>query len=187
MTGKSDNEKEEEVVVEETPEGDDLIGKDKIKKLKEKLAVCEQERAEYLDGWQRARAEFINFRREQEVGLKDYGHQIRALTILEILPILGVFELAFKDPSWSRSEPNWRAGIEQIYKELKNRLEGLGVKDFGEAGERFDPGLHDSAGTRGVEKKEEEDIIIEVIEKGWRLEGKVIKPARVIVGKYRQV
>ena len=155
----------------------------KIKKLKEKLAVCEKEKSEYLDGWQRARAEFINFRREQGAELKDYAHRVRASTILEILPILGYFEAAFKQESWQKVESSWRLGVEQIYKELKNRFKGLGVMDFGQIGERFDPNLHESAGTREVEKEMEDGIIIEIVEKGCRLDEKVIKPARVIVGK----
>src|SRR3989344_390414 len=88
----------------------------KIKKLKEKLAVCEKEKSEYLESWQKV-------------------------------------------------ESSWRLGVEQIYKELKNRFKGLGVMDFGQIGERFDPNLHESAGTREVEKEMEDGIIIETVEK----------------------
>ena len=187
MTGKVDDKKNEEnsedLIVEEDQEITAQEAVRKIKKLKEKLAVCEKEKSEYLDGWQRARAEFINFRREQGAELKDYAHRVRTLTILEILPIFGYFEAAFKQESWQKAESSWRSGVEQIYKEFQSRLKGLGVTDFGQVGEHFDPSFHESAGTREVEKETEEGIIMEIVEKGYRLDGKVIAPARVIVGK----
>ena len=168
-----------------TDEGDEAGEKDKLKELRAKLSESEKKAAEYLDGWQRARAEFINFRREQEAGLKDYRYQVRASTLLEILPILGYFERAFHQPGWNSSEPGWRSGVEQIYKELQARLKGLGVEDFGQIGEHFNPAIHESVGTRGVEKEEEDDTIIEIVEKGYRLDEKMIKPVRVIIGKYK--
>ncbi|MDP2861090.1 MAG: nucleotide exchange factor GrpE, partial [bacterium] len=106
--------KDEEIKYES--EEDTEKAEHKIKKTKDKLGLCEQERAEYLAGWQRAKADLINYKKEQEAKISDIFKFANEGLIYEILPVLDSFELALKhnssNPDQSRDGQD---GILQIY------------------------------------------------------------------------
>lgn len=154
----------------EVPEG--AKAEEKIKKIKEQLKKAEQERAEYLAGWQRAKADLINYRKEQEAKISEIFKFANEGLIYEILPALDSFELAL-----GHKEDE---GIRQIYSQLKNILKLNGIEEIQSIGEKFNPELHESVGE--VEGKEQE-IIVEEIQKGYKLNNKVIRASKVKVGK----
>jgi len=158
--------------IEYVSEDDTEKAEHKIKKAKDKLKTCEQERAEYLAGWQRAKADLINYKKEQEAKISEIFKFANEGLIYEILPILDSFELAIK-----HSKDN---GIEQIYNQFKSILKNQGFEEIKALGEKFDPALHESVGE--VEGKEP-GIIVEEIQKGYKLHGKVIRASKVKIGK----
>ena len=179
--------KDEEIVyeegVDETHPSSDL--QKKMEKLKKDLKKCQEEKQEYLDGWQRSKADFVNFKQQTEKAKKDYGKFAIEDFVIEILPTLDSFDLAFKNKDlWEQIDKNWRTGIEFIYSQLKNTLEKRGITEINPLNEKFDHNKHHSVATVNVESEEDDDRIIEVIQKGYVLDGKIIRHPNVKVGKF---
>ena len=154
----------------------------KIKKTKDKLHICEQERAEYLGGWQRAKADLINYKKEQEAKTSEIFKFANEGLIYEILPVLDSFELAMKhfENNHKNAEGLGKEEIKQIYNQFKNILKSSGVEEIQVTGEKFNPEFHESVGE--IEGGEQ-GLIAEEIQKGYKLNGKVIRASKVKVGK----
>lgn len=163
-----DNKDKIEYISEEDGEGADK----KVKKIKDKFKLCEKERAEYLAGWQRAKADLINYKREQEQKISEYYKFANEGLILDILPVLDSFELALK-----HGKDN---GIEQLYNQLKNILKNNSVEEIKAVGEKFNPELHESI---GVIEEGDSGVVVEEIQKGYKLHGKIIRASKVKIGK----
>lgn len=160
---------------------------DQIKKLREKLKKCVEEKQEYLDGWQRAQADVVNSKKQFEEGRKSIIEYATENIITDILPVLDSFDMAFKDKeAWEKAPENWRLGVEYIYNQLTSTLESHGVRSDTPEGQKFDPQKHDSIELIAVEDKKQDEIILEVNQKGYLLKDRVIRPARVKVGEYSE-
>jgi|AntRauTorckE6833_2_1112554.scaffolds.fasta_scaffold17344_3 molecular chaperone GrpE len=158
----------------------------KIKKLKSDLKKCQSEKQEYLDGWQRAKADFINFKKRSEESKKELLQYASENIILEIIPTLDNFEQAMKNKEvWESVDENWRKGIEMIHSQLLDVLKRNGVTDIESLGEKFDPKMHESVETVEVEDVEDNDKIIEVTLKGYQIGDKVIRHPNVKVGEFK--
>jgi molecular chaperone GrpE len=173
--------------IEYVPEQEaDSEGADKkIKKVKERLKKTEQERTEYLAGLQRARADYINLERRMVKEKEEWIQFANLDFVLSILPTLDSFDEAlkhFKNDSDS-SETAEQDGIEQIYNQLKATLKSKGLEEIEAVGEKFNPEFHESIEV--VEGEGEPDQIIEEVQKGYTLHGKVIRPSKVKVGQPR--
>jgi len=156
-----------------------------IKKLKEKLKTCQKERQEYLDGWQRAKADFVNARKEEEKTRGEFVKFVKIDLLIQLLSVVDSFESAFSNKTWEKIDKGWRAGVEHIHSQLLGILKENGLVQVNPSGEAFDPTLHESVELVATTKKEESGKIIEVVQKGYTLNGKIIRPARVKVGEYR--
>lgn len=173
----------EDVTFEEsTEEGDALSGASKIKKLQEKIRTLEKEKQEYLDGWQRARADYANLQKTTD----DDKKRIRAIAmeslIEELIPVVDSFLMAMANKeSWEKVDPAWRTGVEYIYQQLMNTLESHGLALFGEIGESFDPMKHEAVSEEETDDTTKDHTIAKVIQKGFLLEESMIRPARVVV------
>ncbi len=148
----------------------------KIKKIRNKLKSCQKEKAEYLSGWQRAKADLINYKKEQENKISEYYKFANKGLILEILPVLDSFEQALKHISKQEKE-----NIQQIHNQLKNILKINGVEEISTLGNKFDPELHEAIEEIKSDKKP--GIIIKEVQKGYKLHGKTIRASRVKVSK----
>lgn len=150
-----------------------------IKKLREKLKKAEAERDEYLTGWQKAKADYINAKKREEDDKKDFVRFANENLIVELLPVLDSFNMAMSNKEvWEKVDKNWRMGVEYIYNQLKKTLEDNGLKEIDPIGQKFDP-LRDEA----IEDGKESDIITTVVSKGYMLNGKVVKAPKVKVGE----
>jgi len=179
---KIDDSQLEDIIVEESD-----IPQDKIKKIKDKLNKCLSENKENLLGWQRARADFVNAKKENEKRIKDSSSYAKANLIEEMLPVADSFEMAFTDKeAWEKVDKNWRIGVEYIYSQLISVFEANGVKQINPLGSKFDHNLHASVETIETNKEKEDGIIVEVIQKGYELNGKVLRPAKVKVAQYKR-
>ena len=156
-----------------------------IQKLKERLKICMAERSEYLDGWQRAKADLINARKTfdaERIKVQDYAFES---AILEIIPVIDSFEMAFSNKTaWETVAPNWRIGVEYIYNQLLKILENHTVAQINPLNELFDPISHTAIETVATDNKEKDQYIVEVVAKGYRMHEKIIRPAQVKTAHY---
>lgn len=154
-------------------------------KLKKKLVVCEGERQEYLDGWQRAKADFVNARREEEETRKKLFSLAKEDVLFSFLPIADSFLSAFRNKESLENVPEvWRKGVEYIHAQFSKVLRENGVREFGREGDTFDPVVHESVESIRTSYEAENGKIAEVLQKGYEFDGKVIRAARVKVGEY---
>lgn len=166
-------------------EGEELSPRDAIKKLREKLKKCGEEKQEYLVGWQRAKADFVNARKADEESRKDFITYANQGLIEELLPVIESFQMAFSNKeTWEKVDANWRTGIEYIYGKLMSTLKQHGLKELDPAGETFDPAQHASFENVPTDDPKEDHVIVAVIQKGYSLNGKVIKPPNVRVAVF---
>jgi len=158
----------------------------RVKKLKGELAECLLERKEYLDGWQRAKADLVNSRNSLE---RDYREKIRHAgeeVLMELIPTLDNFDMAFSDTAlWESVSPEWRKGMEHIHAQLLATLAKYNIEPLDPTGAAFDPELHESLESIIVDKKEKDGMIMNVLLKGYTLNGKLIRAARVVVGSHQ--
>lgn len=159
-------------------------GADAVKKLREKLKACAKEKNEYLRGWQRTKADFVNQKKEHEADRIRFAKFAKESLIYDILPVLDSFTLAFgQKEAWEKVDGTWRTGVEQICNQLVGVLKENGVTEIPvSAGSVFDPGLHASVGTVETPNKDDDNKVIEVVQKGYLLHDKVLRPASVKVG-----
>lgn len=170
-------------IVETDDEGTEVS---KTKKLKEKLQKCMEERKEYLDGWQRMKADSINLKKEEEKKRAELAGLIREDMAGQLLPVLDSFELAFSNKeAWEKVDENWRKGVEYIYSQLCATLKDNGLEVVDPINKIFDPRAHTSVGVVEVNDEEKDGFVAEVLQKGYVMKDRVIRAARVKVGKYK--
>ena len=158
-----------------------------IKKLREKLKATEAERMEYLTGWQRAKADLINARKRDEEDRKEFIKFANERLIEGIVPVLESFELAMGNKeAWEKADKNWRMGVEYIYSQLKKALEDSGLTELKPLNQKFDHGLHEAASYEPVTDEKLDHVITKVIQNGYFLNGKLMRPAKVIVGEFKK-
>lgn len=169
---------DEDLVLED--EAEESNPQARIKKLREQLRLCQSERQEYLDGWQRTKADFINARKEEEQGRQQLLKYAKVDLIHEILPIVDNFERAIANKeAWEKVEQNWRLGVEYIYTQLTKVLSDHGVESLGRVGDKFDPNLHQSTEALPSDDPLKDETVAFIFEKGYRYQGRLIRPARV--------
>ena len=143
---------------------------------------CEKLRDEYLAGWQRTKADFLNYKKEETVRVGELMDYFRAQQTLEILRVVDNWDRAMKHSPDEIKHSPWFKGIEMIENQLKDFLKSEGVEEIKTAGEIFNPEFHEA-----IEEEEngsgESGEILEVLEKGYTLNNKLIRPAKVKVNK----
>ena len=156
-----------------------------IKKLRADLKEAKAEKAEYLNGWQKERADFANYKKQEDDRKANFSEAMRERILTRFLTVMDSFNMAFQNrEAWEKVDENWRKGVEYIYAQLNTVFEEYGVKGVGEVGESFDHNIHHSIEMVGTDKKELDHKIAEVIQKGYKLGERVIRPARVNVFEY---
>jgi molecular chaperone GrpE len=157
----------------------------------ELLKDTRRERDEYLELAQRTRADFENYRRRAAQEIKDAEARGKSSLARELVPSLDNLERALRskgiDPDAddaAAEESGDGAGLAHgvllVYRELRATLVRAGVETYDPTGERFDPAWHEALATR-AEEGTEAGLVLETIEKGYRLDGQVLRAAKVIV------
>ncbi|MBI2484278.1 nucleotide exchange factor GrpE [Candidatus Uhrbacteria bacterium] len=176
-TDQEEHKQEPSAVSEQTqsaPDHSDL--QEQINRL---TIACE----ENLNGWKRAKADYINYKNAQETHAKELAQVANMGALLRIIPIYEQLRNAIVQLSDDLKGSSWVQGVEQISKQFKDALKTLGVEEYGELqGKRFDPALHQALGHEYVEGVKE-DHITQQISAGYAFHGNVLLPARVIVNK----
>ena len=175
----SENMSDEDIVVDDESE---LGQAELIKKLREKLRNTEKEKQEYLTTLQRTKADYINSKKDFEQRAKDLIKYAASDLISEIIPALDAFDMAMNNKeAWEKVDKNWRNGIEYIYNQLVTSLSKHGMAQENPKGEAFDIMRHHSIETIKTDDEGLKGKVAEVMQKGYSLHGKEIRPATVKV------
>ena len=177
------NDEREEIEFESDEElGDVAAAQAKLKKLKDELAKAKAERQEYLDGWQRCKADSINARRDIESRAARVGETLREALVHDIIPALDSFDLATQTESWAEVSDGWKSGMEQVRDQLIEALRTHGIERFGKVGDRFDHALHEATEERD-DLAGESGTIAQILRYGYKSGDRIIRPAHVITKK----
>ncbi len=148
----------------------------------DELGETKRERDEYLELAQRTRADFENYRKRVAKETSEALARGKAELARELLPVIDNLERALQSGSEPAAHEALTRGVELVLEELRGRLAGAGVEAFDPKGERFDPQLHEALSTQPAEGIES-GVVLETLEKGYRLNGAVLRPARVVVSQ----
>jgi molecular chaperone GrpE len=171
-------EPEDAVSPENSIEAEEAVETEEPAEPEEPLAVAERERDEYLALAQRAQADLENYRKRAAREAATAGHRAKSGLVGELLPVVDNLERAIG--SAAEGEEHLAEGVRLVHSELVAVLNRNGVEQFDPAGEKFDPSFHEALSMREQEGAEP-GVILDVVEKGYRLNGGVIRPARVVV------
>jgi molecular chaperone GrpE len=153
-----------------------------LKQLKKENYELNATSIEYLTGWQKERAEFSNYKKQEDERRANFSESVRERILTRFLSVIDSFNMAFANKeAWEKVDANWRKGVEYIYSQMNTIFEEYGVKPIGEEGETFDPSIHQSIDVVETDKKELDHKVSAVIQKGYKLGERVIRAARVNV------
>jgi molecular chaperone GrpE len=158
-----------------------------LKKFRADLQQAKAEKEEYLTGWQKERAEFANYRKQENDRKANFSESEREQILTKFLTVVDSFNMAFANrEAWEKVDDSWRKGVEYIYTQLNAIFEEYGVKSIGAVGETFDPNVHQSIDLVETNKKELGHTVASVIQKGYKLGERILRPARVNVYEYKE-
>ena len=179
---------EEDLVYEESNEdGDALPTKDVVKKLRADLKQARKEKEEYLTGWQRAKADYVNLQKSEGEKYKELRTHVTTAMIEDLLPVLDSFDMAMSNKeAWEKVDANWRNGIEYIRSQFYRVLEDNNVAPINQIGVKFDPNLHESISSTETSDESKDHTISSVTQSGYKIGDKIIRPARVVVFEYKK-
>jgi molecular chaperone GrpE len=149
----------------------------KIAKTREELATCRKEKQEYMDGWQRAKADYVNL-------LKRFEVETRSSKVAGVVKAVEALLPAFDAIERAKEHGEIPEGFTAIARQLESAFASLGLEEVGKIGEAFNPTLHEALGQDPTDAKEKDDTITSVLEKGWRIGEMVIRPAKVRVAHF---
>jgi molecular chaperone GrpE len=158
---------------------------DELADLKQELEKARAQATEYLDGWQRARAELTNYRKRVEKDQAEFGKVANSVLITRLLPVLDDFQRAFQTLPPNLRGLTWIDGIALIERKLNAILEAEGLTPIDAVGQPFDPAIHEAVMSEESAGQEDGQIIAE-FQKGYKLHDRVLRPAMVKVAKNRK-
>ncbi len=155
-----------------------MTKKEKNKKKEELI----EENKKYLEGWKRAKADLINFKAGEETRFRESVKRNKKEFIMGLLPVIDNFDLAESMISEDEKKNESIKGLLKIKDQLNKFLFDQGVEVISSKGEEFNPNIHEA-----MEMVENEDfksgIVVEVVQKGYLMDGEILRPARVKVVK----
>ena len=194
MKDHKNTEEEIEEFVEVDADGDELTGEvagiSAIKKLREKVKRLEEEKAEYLNSWQRALADYKNREKQIAEEKKEWGAYAVKRFTEDLLVVMDTYDAAKSNMgAWEAVDANWRAGIEYIFSTFETKLAEQGFEKFGTVGDTFDPNLHEGLGTMPIVDSDghNPDTVAVVIMSGYKYKGQIFRPAKVKVWTHHTI
>ena len=192
MSKKEKNKQEVETLTEETTNinnnqeetKNDVDINKVMEDLNNQIINLENEKADLTNKVKLAQADLINYRvrKDEEVnGLLKYANKE---LIIELLPIVDNFERAIKSEQENVSEEvkKFYEGINLIYKGLKDTFTKYGVEEINRVGQIYDPKMEEAILT-GTDESQEDEVVLEVFQKGYKLKDRVIRPAKVKINQ----
>jgi len=148
---------------------------------KNELKIVQKQAEEYLNGWKRAKADYINFKKETEKKQKELIEFATAGLLLELFTLVDQFKQAFRHLPVEQKDGEWIKGIKHIQSNLNKILKNYGIEEIKAVGEKFNPQWHDAV--EEVESDQAEGTVVEEVKTGFKMHDKVIVPAKVKVSK----
>jgi len=183
----ADIEEDEEIVEFEFNDDGEADLNKTLKKLRADLKQARKERTEYLTGWQKERADFANYKKQEEDRKTMFSESMRERILSRFLIVMDSFNMAFANKTaWEKVDENWRKGVEYIHSQMNTVFEEYGVKEIGKEGETFDPNIHESLEMIETTEKDQNHNIAQVIQKGYKIGDRVLRPARVNVFEFKE-
>lgn len=173
---------ENDDVVIEADGSEELGGKGadagaKVAKLKAELEQARKEKQEYLDGWQRAKADYVNALKRFEtdkLGAIEIGKVVAVRNFIPTMDSLERAEAAGEVPE----------AFKGIAKQLHDAAKALGLEKFGAIGDAFDPNLHEALGQDTAAEESKDETVSAVLEPGWKSKEAIVRPAKVRVARF---
>lgn len=189
MSKKNDNAKQEEPLEEtvntvENPEAE--APQDTNNQTDSELSEVEkvkQERDELRDKYLRMMAEFENFKKRNVRERMELLNTAAQDTLTALLPVIDDFDRALNLPEEQRNSPAFQEGIQLVYQKLTNTLKQRGLEVMETNGQDFDPELHEALTEIPAPTEDLKGKIVDTIERGYTLKGKIIRHAKVVTGK----
>lgn len=148
-------------------------------KIIQELKQCKKEKDEYLAGWKRAKADFVNYKKEEGQRFVEFGRMSQEALMQELIAVLDSFALG---TIMSHGETMEKKGVELIRNQLADTLSKYGLEKIQvSSGAAFNPSIHEAVTEEASDKPE--GVIIEEVEAGYMFSGKVLRPARVKISK----
>ena len=183
-TLESENELNEmqEGIIETTVTPEAVESAEEAESLNHALVEAQTKAAEYLDGWQRSRAEFANYKKRVDREQAQAYQTAAGNIIKRFVEVIDDLERALKKRPMDGEGKAWAEGIELIYRKLLAILENEGVTLIQAEGQTFDPSLHEAVTSEDSDRHESGQII-EVLQQGYLQGDRVLRPARVRVAR----
>ena len=158
-----------------------------LKKLRKEQKQLKAEKQEYLTNWQRERADFVNYKKDEEVRRKDAMRLMQEKITTELLPIMDSYDMAFANKeAWEKVDKNWRVGVEYIHQQLLKVLADHGMQEIVvSVGDTFDPTVHLPMSMVQCSEQSKDHTIASIVQKGYRVGERIIRPARVTVFEFK--
>ena len=184
---KKEDDFEDLEFVESTEDGEALPDKDTLKKLREELKTCRKEKEEYLTGWQRAKADYINLQKELESTRINASILTKEKMVEKLLPAFDSFEMAFANREhWEKVDEKWRKGVESIHQQFLSSLEKSGVETIDKVEVPFDPSIHQSISIVETDDEKKDHTVEKVFQVGYKIGDRIIRPAKVTIFEYKK-
>jgi molecular chaperone GrpE len=148
-----------------------------IKDFEEKKKPIDHKKLseEYLDSWKRCQADFENHKKDQAKAREEFVKFSKMDVILQILPVLDNFEISLEHVPEKEKENKWVEGIIHIKRQMEDVLRNNGVEEVAvKEGDKFNPEIHEAIAGKGEKIKK-------VLRKGYKLDGRILRAARVDV------
>jgi len=149
----------------------------KVAKLKKELEAVKKEKQEYLDGWQRAKADYVNSLKRfeaEKAGAVEFGTVMSVQAFIPVMDSLARAEATGEVPELFKG----------IAKQLHDAAKTLGLEQFGTVGETFDPNKHEALGQDPAKSAAEDDTVTAILEPGWKSKNSIVRPAKVRVAHF---
>jgi molecular chaperone GrpE len=155
----------------------------KLTKLKRALEICKKEKDEYLQGWQRAKADYSNAERESRKSQESAVRLAETRMIREILDVIDTFEGAFATPP---PDSPWVQGMRNTLEKMRTLLKRYDIELIEALGKPFDPMWHEAIEVKEVTSESDDNRVMIEFQKGYRIGEHVIRPAKVSVGEFKK-
>ena len=181
-----DKDRPEEKGIEETGDGqaekDDEIVESSVDQIQVDLEKARLEAADYLDSLQRLKADFDNFRKRMLREQSEFLKLASQTLIGALLPVIDNFERALEHEMHGDQLDKYRDGLRLVYSQILDVLAKEGLSVLEPVGQQFDPNQHEAV-LQEESSMHEEGTVVRVLEKGYVLKARVIRPAKVVVAK----
>lgn len=151
-----------------------------LAEARERLRAAEEQARAYLTNWQRTQADFENYKKRAQQERRESMDVANSTLMAKLLSALDDLERAFSRPAAEMKKISWADGARLSFQKVKNALESEGVQQIEAVGQPFDPRYHQAI----MQRPGQEGVVLEEMQKGYIMNGRVLRPSMVVVGSH---